>query len=397
MHKKYSPTMEKKHTVRFQSTSTDSAEGVSTDVRQTPLIHDEQAILETQDTFSFVCTPVYSDQPASEFTNKDTTSDWVDPTLVQLGESIVTTAIQNAVAILQRELGEGKLMDGVTAQEIENPIIDVDENLTDDVNCESPSDKHTDIIESVEEIQESRKRLRNIEVSDEMEEFSSDVKRSREESVSSLMIVSPETGIDIVTDNKSNTVAKAQASASSDSNRNEQNSITHQHPLDEPMDGKTDRTEEREKPNLSDDVSQWTEEDVRAWLLYIGMGKYQEEFHDVCGVKLLELQKESLYNRGVTSQADIECVMKAISTLHLIQPSEQTSQASTPQNQEHSFPPSVYDWCGMDVIHWLQRLGEQYTVQCGPTFQKHEINGHVLIRLTDSTLKRLGINDPFLR
>jgi hypothetical protein len=61
-----------------------------------------------------------------------------------------------------------------------------------------------------------------------------------------------------------------------------------------------------------------------------------------------------LDNRGVTSQADIECVMKAISTLHLIQPSEQTSQASTPQNQEHSFPPSGNTF--QSVYHGLQEI-----------------------------------------
>ena len=197
----------------------------------------------------------------------------MDPRLVQLGEAIVTTAIKSAVKIVQQRLGETTLTDGATVEE----TIDLDENVANDVTSRLPSDEPINMIESVESIQERRKRVR---VSEEME-LSSQVKRSREELFASPMTVSVEPDI-----SEDNSVVGTQTSVVS--NKHGQNSITHQHPDDEPMDGVCEQGSTndgiRERSSLSCDVLQWTVDDVGVWLLYIGMGKYQEMFHGTCVV-----------------------------------------------------------------------------------------------------------------
>lgn len=62
--------------------------------------------------------------------------------------------------------------------------------------------------------------------------------------------------------------------------------------------------------------------------------------------------------------------------------------ASTAAGFEVSRGKFVVEWSVDEVIEWLQQIGFQDVVS---VFGAHTINGHVLGKLTDSTLKEMGI------
>ncbi|XP_054269106.1 protein aveugle-like [Macrosteles quadrilineatus] len=56
-------------------------------------------------------------------------------------------------------------------------------------------------------------------------------------------------------------------------------------------------------------------------------------------------------------------------------------------------PRPVFLWSVIDVQKWLRRHCSDYYPLYGEIFQQHDITGRALIRLTESTLFRLGIHD----
>lgn len=57
-------------------------------------------------------------------------------------------------------------------------------------------------------------------------------------------------------------------------------------------------------------------------------------------------------------------------------------------------PKPVFFWNNADVMKWLKRHCEQYYGLYGNAFLENEITGRSLVRITDSTLERMGITDP---
>jgi len=57
-------------------------------------------------------------------------------------------------------------------------------------------------------------------------------------------------------------------------------------------------------------------------------------------------------------------------------------------------PKPVFFWHNADVMKWMKRHCEQYYGLYGNAFLENEITGRSLVRITDSTLERMGISDP---
>lgn len=56
-------------------------------------------------------------------------------------------------------------------------------------------------------------------------------------------------------------------------------------------------------------------------------------------------------------------------------------------------PKPVFFWGTADVMKWMKRHLETYYYLYGDAFHENEITGRSLVRLTDSTLERMGIKD----
>lgn len=54
-------------------------------------------------------------------------------------------------------------------------------------------------------------------------------------------------------------------------------------------------------------------------------------------------------------------------------------------------PKHLSEWSNADVIKWLKRHCEHFHSQYGDLFYEHEITGRTLCRVSDSMLKRMGI------
>ncbi|EDW10018.1 hypothetical protein AWZ03_011824 [Drosophila navojoa] len=55
-------------------------------------------------------------------------------------------------------------------------------------------------------------------------------------------------------------------------------------------------------------------------------------------------------------------------------------------------PKAVHQWTVGDVQKWYDRHCGEYTKYVG-LFAEHDITGRALLRITDSTLQRMGITD----
>ncbi|XP_065074445.1 protein aveugle [Ochlerotatus camptorhynchus] len=56
-------------------------------------------------------------------------------------------------------------------------------------------------------------------------------------------------------------------------------------------------------------------------------------------------------------------------------------------------PKPVYLWTVADTIKWLRRHCSEQCGKYSDLFQKHEITGRALLRITDNSLYRMGIVD----
>ncbi|XP_063243491.1 protein aveugle isoform X2 [Bacillus rossius redtenbacheri] len=57
-------------------------------------------------------------------------------------------------------------------------------------------------------------------------------------------------------------------------------------------------------------------------------------------------------------------------------------------------PRPVYLWTVSEVQKWLRRHCSDYYPLYADNFLQHEITGRTLIRFSDTTLARLGVEDP---
>jgi hypothetical protein len=75
--------------------------------------------------------------------------------------------------------------------------------------------------------------------------------------------------------------------------------------------------------------------------------------------------------------------------------SSSSSSNSYPKSgqQDSRRPKPVFFWNNADVMKWLKRHCEEYYGLYGNTFLENEITGRSLVRMTDITLERMGIND----
>ncbi|EDW47902.1 protein aveugle [Drosophila sechellia] len=55
-------------------------------------------------------------------------------------------------------------------------------------------------------------------------------------------------------------------------------------------------------------------------------------------------------------------------------------------------PKAVYLWTVSDVLKWYRRHCSEYT-QYEQLFAQHDITGRALLRITDSSLQRMGVTD----
>ncbi|KAH8254495.1 hypothetical protein KR032_010426 [Drosophila birchii] len=55
-------------------------------------------------------------------------------------------------------------------------------------------------------------------------------------------------------------------------------------------------------------------------------------------------------------------------------------------------PKAVYLWTVSDVLKWYRRHCGEYT-QYEQLFAQHDITGRALLRITDSSLQRMGVTD----
>ncbi|KXJ77634.1 protein aveugle-like [Aedes albopictus] len=56
-------------------------------------------------------------------------------------------------------------------------------------------------------------------------------------------------------------------------------------------------------------------------------------------------------------------------------------------------PKPVYLWTVADTLKWLRRHCSEQSGKYSDLFQKHEITGRALLRITDDSLGRMGIDD----
>jgi len=73
-------------------------------------------------------------------------------------------------------------------------------------------------------------------------------------------------------------------------------------------------------------------------------------------------------------------------------PHQQQNGAADPT--EGPRPKPVFFWVNADVMKWLKRHADEYYAQYGHLFMEHEITGRSLVRMSESTLERMGVTDP---
>ena len=56
-------------------------------------------------------------------------------------------------------------------------------------------------------------------------------------------------------------------------------------------------------------------------------------------------------------------------------------------------PKPVFFWTNADVMKWLKRQSDGYYGLYGHLFLEHEMTGRSMVRMTDVTLARMGIQD----
>jgi len=81
-------------------------------------------------------------------------------------------------------------------------------------------------------------------------------------------------------------------------------------------------------------------------------------------------------------------------------PQTQSQSQSQPQQQtqdNNRRPKPVVFWNNADVMKWMKRHCEEYYGFYGNVFLENEITGRSLVRMTDTTLQRMGIQDPIHR
>lgn len=233
---------------------------------------------------------------------KDNAGNGLNPTIEQIGDAIVTAVIENAVDIVRQCSGPETVVDGPTVDE----TIDEDEGAVDATTSRMQCDTPGDMVESKADMPETRKRLRDVKVSQEMEtveQFESPVKRSKAELfVSSEMTVSLETemrdreghcatGADCCSPDSVSTELTVEATS-------QESSLVVQSLVEKHVDGEKDTAhhqaigteggvskQDANRNGITSPLTpsgaawQWTVSDVGVWLLSIGMGKYQQMFN----------------------------------------------------------------------------------------------------------------------
>ncbi|XP_055530135.1 protein aveugle [Wyeomyia smithii] len=74
---------------------------------------------------------------------------------------------------------------------------------------------------------------------------------------------------------------------------------------------------------------------------------------------------------------------------------EETAPVVKTKNKENKAarPKPVYLWTVPDTQKWLRRHCSERCGKYSDLFQKHEITGRALLRITDNSLYRMGIED----
>ncbi|KAI1306005.1 Protein aveugle [Halotydeus destructor] len=72
---------------------------------------------------------------------------------------------------------------------------------------------------------------------------------------------------------------------------------------------------------------------------------------------------------------------------------QESSGQMTTTTTDNRRPKPVFFWNNTDVMKWLKRHCEEYYGLYGQMFLEHEITGRQLVRMTDITLQRMGINE----
>ncbi|XP_054168876.1 protein aveugle-like [Oppia nitens] len=80
-------------------------------------------------------------------------------------------------------------------------------------------------------------------------------------------------------------------------------------------------------------------------------------------------------------------------TNSLSRPTTITNWSNCGTNSAEKRPKPVFFWNNADVMKWMKRHCEQYYGLYGNAFLENEITGRSLVRMTDSTLERMGIAD----
>ncbi|XP_046990031.1 protein aveugle [Schistocerca americana] len=75
---------------------------------------------------------------------------------------------------------------------------------------------------------------------------------------------------------------------------------------------------------------------------------------------------------------------------------ETVNSVAKPKNKT-ARPKPVYLWTVLDVQKWLRRHCSDYYPLYAEKFQQHDITGRSLIRINESTLIRLGIENAVHR
>lgn len=63
------------------------------------------------------------------------------------------------------------------------------------------------------------------------------------------------------------------------------------------------------------------------------------------------------------------------------------------QTKTTARPKAVYYWTGPEVVKWFTRHCGEYSEQYAKLFELHDITGRALLRLSDDSLRRMGIED----
>ncbi|CAH1400340.1 unnamed protein product [Nezara viridula] len=76
---------------------------------------------------------------------------------------------------------------------------------------------------------------------------------------------------------------------------------------------------------------------------------------------------------------------------------EESSYQSSKPKTRAARPKPIYLWTVQDVQTWLKRHCSDFSPLYGHKFEEHEITGRALVRISEGTLLRLGIDNPLHR